>query len=145
MEASVTNMSSVRFFFLSHISVLFFFFSRPQQLNHPNVIKYHASFIEDNELNIVLELADAGDLSRMIKVRKSPQQQTHKRTLLPRLLEAQFFFSYSHEILQVTLNHRSLKGHRLKNKNIQCLGLSHESSFLFFFYYKGKIWCIYLI
>ena len=38
-----------------------------QRLDHPNIVKFYTSFVECNELYIVLELADCGDLAQLIK------------------------------------------------------------------------------
>lgn len=52
-----------------------------KQLNHVNVIRYYASFMDNSQLNIVLELAEAGDMSRMIKHFKKNGRLIPERTI----------------------------------------------------------------
>jgi serine/threonine protein kinase len=52
-----------------------------RSLDHVNVVRIFESFIEGDELIIVLEIADAGDLQKMIKHFKSQGRSIPERTI----------------------------------------------------------------
>ncbi|KXS16504.1 kinase-like protein [Gonapodya prolifera JEL478] len=52
-----------------------------KSLDHPNVVRHYESFLESRELVIVLELADAGDLGKMIKHFRAQNRLIPERTV----------------------------------------------------------------
>lgn len=77
-----------------------------QQLKHPNIINYNISFIERNELFIVLELADGGDLSKLIRYFQRRQQLLSQKTILKYFSQICSAVSYIHS---KRILHRDIK------------------------------------
>jgi len=77
-----------------------------QQLRHPNIINYNISFIERNELFIVLELADGGDLSKLIKYFQRRRQLLSERTILKYFTQVCSAVQYIHS---KRILHRDIK------------------------------------
>lgn len=41
-----------------------------ESLNHPNIVRYHETFLEEDQLMIIMEYCPGGDLSQLIKTHK---------------------------------------------------------------------------
>ena len=52
-----------------------------QSLNHPNVVKYAAAFVENNELVIVLDFCYCGDLASLLKDRTAENAPLSERDI----------------------------------------------------------------
>jgi NIMA (never in mitosis gene a)-related kinase len=77
-----------------------------QQLDHPNIIKHLGSFIDGNDLYIVLELAGGGDLSKLISYFAKEGKLIPERTIWKYFSQISDALSHMHE---KRVMHRDIK------------------------------------
>eukprot|EP01065_Artemidia_motanka_P033286 TRINITY_DN4025_c0_g1_i1.p1 TRINITY_DN4025_c0_g1~~TRINITY_DN4025_c0_g1_i1.p1 ORF type:complete len:466 (+),score=177.15 TRINITY_DN4025_c0_g1_i1:75-1472(+) len=77
-----------------------------QTLDHPNVVKYHDSFTEQQVLCIVTEFADGGDLGQRIKDYRSRGQLIAEELILSWAIQLVLALKYLHD---QKILHRDLK------------------------------------
>ncbi len=78
-----------------------------KRLRHENIIGYFASFIEDESLHIVLEYADGGDLSQVIKAKRAKGESFSEKQIMWWFVQLCLAMSYLHNDMRVL--HRDLK------------------------------------
>ena len=83
-------------------------------LDHPNVIAYHEAFFDDESLtlNIVMELADDGDIESKIKQNQKSRQAFEENTIWMFLIQILNGLKYLHDN---KIMHRDLKSANIFN------------------------------
>ena len=81
-----------------------------QRLRHPNIVEYCESFLEGQMLCIVMEYADGGDLSNLIKMRKASSEMLCEREVLNMFKQSCLAIQHVHN---QHILHRDLKSQNI--------------------------------
>ena len=81
-----------------------------RQLNHPNIIKYFGSFVEDSTVNIVMEYAESGDLHRLLRTQRDKGKHMSEKEVWRYAFELSAAIAYLHE-------------HNIIHRDIKCMNV----------------------
>ncbi|CAG9330070.1 unnamed protein product [Blepharisma stoltei] len=81
-----------------------------KQLDHPHIIKYHASFLEDNDLSLIMDYAEGGDLQQLLLKHRLRKKNFNEKELWRFANELCSAVSYLHSRKII---HRDIKCHNV--------------------------------